>query len=108
MTTVSHTFRFFALAALFFSIGLAASAFAETTGGYIDDATITAKVKEAILADSRLSVFQVKVDTLHGTVTLSGNVRTTAQEEAAVKDAKMVSGVAFVTDNLSVANKSKE
>ncbi|MGB9152920.1 MAG: BON domain-containing protein [Alphaproteobacteria bacterium] len=103
MIIPTQAFKFFALAALFFSIGLAAAC-AETTGQFVDDTTITAKVKSAILSDSQLSVLQVKVDTLHGTVTLSGNVDTKAQDDEAVKDAKMVDGVAHVTDNLTIAN----
>lgn len=96
--------KYFACAAFAFMLGIGASAFGETTGQFVDDATITAKVKESILADSKLSVFQVGVDTVHGTVTLTGSVDTKAQEQAAIKDAKMVNGVAYVNDKLTVKN----
>ena len=96
--------NYFAFAAFAFMLGMGASAFGETTGQFVDDATITAKVKESILADSQLSVFQVSADTSHGTVTLTGNVDTKAQEAAAVKDAKMVNGVAYVNDKLTIKN----
>ena len=75
--------------------------FAESAGQYIDDATITAKVKEAILRDSQLSVMQVKVDT-GGTVILSGLVDSHAEELEAVKIAHAVKGVAEVTDNMGI------
>ena len=76
--------------------------FAESAGQYIDDATITAKVKEAILRDSQLSVMQVKVDTRGGTVILSGLVDSHAEELEAVKIAHAVKGVAEVTDNMGI------
>ena len=102
------TFKFLALSALVLSISMASPAFAESTGRYIDDATITAKVKAAILADSELSVSQIKVDTSHGTVTLSGIVDTKAQEAEAAKVAKLVDGVKSVTVNLSVKTTQAE
>jgi len=102
MTKPHHTFKFLALSALVFSLGASVPAFAESTGQYIDDATITAKVKESILADSQLKVLQVKVDTSHGVVTLSGAVDTQAQEAEALKVASHINGVVSVTDKLSV------
>jgi hyperosmotically inducible protein len=102
MTKHYQTFRFLTLSALAISIGVASPAFAESTGRYIDDATITAKVKEAILADSQLKVMQVNVDTSHGVVLLSGAVNTKAQESEAVKVAGQINGVVSVTDNMSI------
>jgi osmotically-inducible protein OsmY len=102
MTKHHKTFKLLALSVLAFSMGIAASARAETTGQYVDDATITAKVKEAILADAQLKVLDVSVNSLHGTVTLSGAVDNKSQEAEAVRVAKMVNGVAMVKDNLSI------
>lgn len=102
MITTRQTLKFLALSALALSVGMAAPAFAETTGHYIDDATITAKVKEAIIADSQLKVLEITVNSLHGTVALGGTVDTKEQEEEAVKVTKLVDGVAKVTDNMSV------
>ena len=108
MTTLHQTSRFFGLPVLAFSIGIASPAFAESPGNYIDDVTITAKVKEAILADSQLKVMEVKVDTNQGTVSLSGAVDTKAQESEAVKVASRIDGVITVTDNLSVKGMQAE
>jgi len=41
-------------------------------GQYVDDSTITAKVKAEILGDPTLKVFDVGVETFKGTVQLSG------------------------------------
>lgn len=65
----------------------------EKAGQFIDDATITAKVKVALLSDSIVSPFIVKVDTNHGVVTLSGAVDKTETIERAVKLASAVPGV---------------
>jgi len=92
----------FIVAALLVIAGVTSPAFAETTGHYIDDATITAKVKEAILADKQLSVLQVSVATDHGTVTLSGTVDSKTESDAAGRDAKLVDGAAWVTNSLSI------
>ena len=108
MTKHDQTFKFLALSAVALSISMASPAFAESTGRYIDDATITAKVKEAILADSQLKVLQVSVDTSHGTVLLSGAVDTKSQESEAVNVANKVNGVIAVTDNLSIKNTQSE
>jgi len=108
MTQNHQTFKILALTALALSLDAASPAFAESVGHYIDDATITAKVKEAIFADSQLKVLQVKVDTLHGVVALSGTVDTKDQENEAVKVATQINGVTLVTDNLSVQPTSAE
>jgi len=108
MTKYPRTFKFVTMSALALSIGATSPAFAESAGKYIDDATITAKVKEAIFADSQLKVMQVKVDTSHGIVLLSGAVDTKTQEIEAVKVAGQVDGVSTVTDNLSVGNVNAE
>ncbi len=102
MTQPEKTFKVITLSALALFMGMASQAYAETTGRYIDDATITAKVKEAIFADSQLKVLQVTVDTSHGIVQLSGVVDAQTQESEALYVASHVDGVLAVTDKLSV------
>jgi osmotically-inducible protein OsmY len=102
MTKRCRTTQFTALSAFLLLASVAMPAFAESTGQYIDDAAITAKVKEAIFADSQLKVLQVNVDSSHGTVLLSGVVDNPGQESEAVKVASKIDGVVTVTDNLSI------
>lgn len=45
---------------------------ASTPGQYIDDATITAKVKSAFFNDDKVNALDVKVTTYKGVVQLSG------------------------------------
>jgi osmotically-inducible protein OsmY len=77
----------------------------ETTGQYVDDATITAKVKEAFVADPKVSAMQVNVETMQGVVQLSGFVDSAVLERRAVHLAQGVKGVKSVTDNIIVRAK---
>jgi osmotically-inducible protein OsmY len=87
--------------------GLALSSCAETptsasTGGYIDDSAITAKVKNAILQDADLKVMQIQVKTFKGTVQLSGFVDTPRMVAHAGTVVKQVNGVVSVKNDLLV------
>jgi hyperosmotically inducible protein len=91
------------LSAFVLSLGAAVPALAEGAGQYVDDATITTKVKAAFLADSQLKATQVSVETNHGVVQLSGAVGTKDQEAEAVHTASTVGGVQSVKDLLTVS-----
>jgi hyperosmotically inducible periplasmic protein len=68
-----------------------------------DDATITTQVKSAIAADANLKSQQISVDTKDQTVTLAGNVESSAQKDRAKEIATGVTGVKRVNDdNLKV------
>lgn len=95
-------FRLTALMAFVLTLGASSLAFGESTGQYIDDATITTKVKAALMTDSQLKPTQVKVETNQGTVQLTGTVDTKSQEAEAVKVANQINGVKSVKDLLSV------
>lgn len=84
------------------SAGTKLSGPAENAGAAIDDATITTKVKAAILAQSGLKTLQIHVKTSNGVVTLSGNVDTQAHSDLAASMAGAVSGVSQVTNHLVV------
>jgi osmotically-inducible protein OsmY len=82
--------------------GCAGSATKDSTGQYVDDATITTKVKSALLADEAVKSFQISVETFKGVVQLSGFVDTADQKTAAEHDAMAVAGVKDVKDSLTV------
>lgn len=71
-------------------------------GAAIDDATITTRVKTAILNDPAVGGQKIDVDTSNRVVTLSGQVVTQADRDRAVKIARSVDGVADVKDTLQV------
>jgi hyperosmotically inducible periplasmic protein len=76
----------------------------QTTGSTIDDSSITAKVKTALIDDPRTKAGDIKVETRNGVVQLSGFVSSEAQKAAATTVAKAVTGVKSVTNGLSVKN----
>ena len=75
MKTVSPIIRsFLVLLILAMIAGCASTRTQESTGQYVDDSTITAKVKSAIFDDPALKVFDISVETFKGVVQLSGFV----------------------------------
>jgi hyperosmotically inducible periplasmic protein len=88
-----------------FLAGCAATGTRESTGGYVDDAAITAKVKTAIASDSQLNAIpamQIRVETYKGVVQLSGFVNSAQTSERAALDASHVAGVKEVENDLVV------
>lgn len=73
-----------------------------SVGQYVDDATITARVKSRFASDSTVSATRIKVDTVKGIVELSGRVASEAEREQAVTIAKAVPDVRGVRNNLTV------
>ena len=69
----------------------------------MDDSTITARVKAALIDDKSISSAGISVKTENKVVTLSGSVDSTAQKEQALSVAKNVKGVTTVNDKLSVS-----
>lgn len=91
----------FALIALF-AVPLTVAACGKTVGETIDDATITAKVKTALLNDPQVGGLKIDVDTTKGVVTMSGIVKTPAEAERAVQLARQQGGVKDVKSTLQV------
>jgi osmotically-inducible protein OsmY len=83
-------------------VGCAGSKVSESTGEYFDDSMVTAKVKSAILADSRLKMMDIKVITFKGAVQLSGFVDSADVAARAVQVARTVKGVKVVNNSLVV------
>ena len=74
----------------------------ESGGQYVDDATISTKVRAAFVSDSTVQATQVHVETMQGVVELSGFVDSKAVEDRAVSIASGVEGVRSVRDELVV------
>ncbi|MCX9000503.1 molecular chaperone OsmY [Citrobacter portucalensis] len=71
-------------------------------GNFMDDSTITAKVKAALVDHESIKSTDISVKTDQKVVTLSGFVESQAQAEEAAKVAKGVEGVTSVSDKLHV------
>jgi hyperosmotically inducible protein len=74
----------------------------KSAGPTINDATITARVKAKLLADS---ITGTTVDTTGGVVTLTGAVSSADQRAKAEKHAQETEGVKSVKNELVVKNK---
>lgn len=72
----------------------------ESTGAYLDDTAITARVKTALLADKQVSGMAINVETFKGTVQLSGFANSTQEKEKAAEVARSVSGVKSVKNDI--------
>jgi hyperosmotically inducible protein len=68
-----------------------------------DDATVTARVKTALLNDPGIGALTIDVMTSAGVVTLSGTVKSPSEKQRAVAIARGVNGVKSVNDALRVA-----
>ena len=67
-----------------------------------DDATISTRVKTALLNDPQLSALGIDVSSSQGVVTLSGTARSRDDEQRAVQLAKGVQGVKDVRSQIKV------
>jgi len=83
-------------------LGCASTPTRESTGEYIDDSTITTKVKAAIFNDPSLKVFQINVETFKGEVQLSGSVDSDQIVNKAGEVARGIGGVKSVKNDLIV------
>jgi osmotically-inducible protein OsmY len=73
-----------------------------TAGEKIDDASITAQVKMALLFHRSTSALSTKVETKHGVVTLSGKARNIAEKDLVTKLVEDVNGVKSVKNQMTV------
>lgn len=74
----------------------------ESTGQYLDNSVITAKVKTEIIKEDSLKVMQIDVESFKGVVQLSGFVDSKQSSMLAQQIAEAVEGVISVKNNLVV------
>jgi hyperosmotically inducible protein len=78
-----------------------------TMGRYVDDATITTKIKAKQAEDKVVSAMGIDVETKQGVVILSGKASSDLEKVRAEKLAKMVDGVKAVENDIVVQPKTK-
>lgn len=74
----------------------------QTVGSYIDDTTITTRVKARFAEDPAVSAMSLNVETLKGTVQLSGFAKSDAERSAAGRLAANTPGVKSVKNDIVV------
>jgi hyperosmotically inducible periplasmic protein len=74
----------------------------ETVGAFVDDTSITTAVKAKFVEDKTVDAGAIKVETLNGTVALSGFAKSPAEKAQAERIARNTKGVREVRNNLTV------
>jgi hyperosmotically inducible protein len=74
----------------------------ETVGAYVDDAAITTAVKARFVENKAVDATSIRVETLNGTVMLSGFAKNTTEKNTASTLAWKVNGVKAVKDEIAV------
>ncbi|WP_396434580.1 BON domain-containing protein [Limnohabitans sp.] len=87
---------------LLLASGCAVSRGQETVGAYIDDAGITTLVKSRFFEDKSVAGSSISVETLKGTVMLSGFAKSTLERNRAETIARGVKGVTAVRNEIAV------
>ena len=74
----------------------------ETMGDKIDDASITAQVKSALLSHRSTSALKTTVSTTDGVVTVGGIAKNEAEKSLVTKLVTDINGVASVVNNMTI------
>ena len=74
----------------------------ETVGAYIDDTTITTQIKSRFAEDKQVAATSIRVETLNGTVMLSGFAKSATEKNTAEAIARRVNGVRSVKNEIAI------
>ena len=102
MTNLKRIYTILAALAIATTVGCAGTAKSESTGEYLDDTSITAKVKKDIFDEPTLKSAEINVETFKGVVQLSGFVANSANIAKATTVAQNVTGVKSVKNDMRV------
>ena len=91
-------------AAVAIALSVIACTTTQTPGEQLSDQAITAKVKTKLTADRFSNIVNIEVNVTNGVVTLSGEVPNEQVRRDAEAEARSVSEVRKVNNNLQVSN----
>ena len=74
----------------------------ESVGAYVDDTVLTTRVKAKFAEDRAVSAMAINVETMKGTVQLSGFAKNAEEKAMAERLARDTSGVVAVRNNIIV------
>eukprot|EP01032_Pedospumella_encystans_P015010 gene15010-17208_t len=74
----------------------------ETVGAYVDDSAITTRVKARFIEDKQVDAAAISVETLNGTVMLSGFAKNANERSTAESIARGVKGVTNVRNQITI------
>lgn len=90
------------IAVLVIASGCAVSRGQESVGAYVDDTAITTSVKSRMLENKEVDGTSITVETLNGTVMLSGFAKSANEKATAESLAWKVKGVKAVKNEITV------
>jgi hyperosmotically inducible protein len=82
--------------------GCAVSRGQESVGAYVDDTAITTSVKARFVDNKDVDASSIRVETLKGTVMLSGFAKNSTERSTAEQIARNVAGVQSVRNEIAV------
>lgn len=74
----------------------------QSVGSFVDDATLTTRVKAKFAEDRTVSALAISVETLKGVVQLSGFAKSAEEKSTAERLARSTSGVLSVRNDIIV------
>ncbi len=84
------------------SAGCAVTSGQSTVGEFVDDTTVTTRVKARFAQDQQVSAMRIGVETLNGTVQLTGFATSQTEKDKAATIARAVPGVRSVQNNIVI------
>jgi osmotically-inducible protein OsmY len=92
-----------AAVALLSTVGCRVMHHEETTGQYVDDTTLKARAKAALIKDKNVKASDFSVEVYQGNVTLTGVARTPTEAKLAEEDIRSIDGVKRVKNDVRIA-----
>lgn len=102
LSTHSLAAAILGVAAVLTAPGCAVTSGQSTAGQYVDDTTISTRVKARMAADPAVSAMRIEVETLNGVVQLAGFATSQAEKDKAAALARAVPDVKDVRNNIIV------
>jgi hyperosmotically inducible periplasmic protein len=102
MTTRTTIAAAIATLILLTASGCAVTRGQETVGAYVDDTAITTSVKTRMLENKDVAGTSIRVETLNGTVMLSGFAKSALEKNTAENIARNVNGVKMVKNEIAI------
>ena len=91
-----------AAVALITTTGCAVTRGQESVGAYVDDTAITTAVKARFVENTLVDAASISVETLNGTVMLSGFAKSATEKTTAEDIARRVKGVKAIKNEIAV------
>jgi hyperosmotically inducible protein len=103
MNNIRHAFTAgFAALVLLTASGCAVTRGQESVGAYVDDTTITTQIKSRFVENKQVDAASISVETLNGTVMLSGFAKNATEKATAGDIARGVNGVKAVKNEIAI------